>query len=102
MGRLQHKMGRPSNYRKGLQSNPYWDEVRAKIKIRDNFKCKICSSTIRLETHHITYYVNGISILGKELEHLKWLVTICETCHEKVHKNLDHIWNPKNKNKQPI
>ncbi|MGV3695529.1 HNH endonuclease [Flavobacterium sp.] len=102
MGRLNHKKGRPTNYRKSLKSNPYWDEVKRRIRLRDNFKCIECGSIIRLETHHITYYVGGISIVGNELEHLNWLVTLCETCHQKVHNNPNHRFNPKNKNKVKI
>lgn len=99
MSRLNHKKGRPTNYRISLKSNPYWEEVKSKVRLRDNFKCVECNSIIRLETHHITYYVDGKSILGAELEHLCWLVTLCEDCHEKVHKNLNHRFNPKNYNK---
>lgn len=102
MGRLSSKMGRPSNYRKGLQSNPYWEKVKAKVKIRDNFKCKVCGSISALEIHHITYYVNGTSIVGKELDNLKWMVTLCETCHDKVHQEKNHIYNPKNPNKKHV
>ncbi|EKT3963858.1 HNH endonuclease [Flavobacterium psychrophilum] len=99
MSRLQTKKGRPTNYRKSLKSNPYWDEVKAKVRLRDNFKCADCRSIIRLETHHITYYVNGKSIVGCELEHLDWLVTLCEDCHEKAHKIANNRFNPSNKNK---
>ncbi len=102
MSRLQHKKGRPTNYRKSLKANPYWDEVKAKIRLRDNFKCIECNSIIRLETHHISYYVNGKSILGSELDHLCWLVTLCENCHQNVHNNLNHRFNPNNKNKEKI
>ena len=70
MSRLHHKKERPTNYRKSLKSNLYWDQVKAKVRLRDNFKCVECSSMIRLETHHITYYVDSKSIVGKELEHL--------------------------------
>lgn len=102
MSRLRHKKGRPTNYRKSLKSNPYWEQVKSVIRFRDNFKCQECSSIIRLETHHITYYVNGKSIVGFELEHLCWLVTLCEDCHEKVHKNVNHRFNPKNINKVKV
>jgi 5-methylcytosine-specific restriction endonuclease McrA len=80
MGRLHHKRGRPSKYRNSLKSE-YWTKVKKKVRLRDDFKCRCCNSTIRLETHHITYYVNGQSITSKELQHLKWLITLCETCH---------------------
>ncbi|AWG26023.1 HNH endonuclease [Flavobacterium kingsejongi] len=99
MGRLNHKRGQPSNYRQSIKSNPYWDEVKKRIRLRDDFKCVECGSTIRLETHHISYYVNGQSIVGHELDHLNWLVTLCETCHDKSHSDENHKYNPKNSNK---
>lgn len=41
-----------------------------------------------LEVHHMRYKVNGMSIVGHELEHLDCLVTLCASCHEKVHKGV--------------
>lgn len=96
MGRLRHKRGRPSNYRKSL-NNPYWEKVKRKVRIRDNFKCICCGSTVKLETHHISYYVDGESIRGKELDHLEWMATLCEKHHQEAHNDLKHPLNPKNK-----
>lgn len=96
MGRLNHKRGRPSNYRKKLKHNPYWEKVKRKVRIRDNFQCVLCPNKTRLETHHTTYTVSGESILGKEMEHLECLVTVCESCHSNIHKNPNHELNPRN------
>lgn len=95
MGRLRNKRGRPSNYRKTMQNNPYWEKVKRKVRIRDKFKCVLCPSTIRLETHHTAYKVDGKSILGKELEHLDKVVTVCETCHSSIHRDKNHELYPK-------
>jgi 5-methylcytosine-specific restriction endonuclease McrA len=99
MARLQHKRGRKSNYLKSL-NNEYQRTARERCLIRDKFQCRECGSRIRLEWHHITYYVNGESILGKEQDSPEWQVILCETCHQNVHDNPGHIWNPKNKYKQ--
>ncbi|MCU6777335.1 HNH endonuclease [Phocaeicola fibrisolvens] len=48
----------------------------------------ICGARYPLEVHHKTYKINGVSIVGKELEHLDCLVTLCASCHEKVHKGI--------------
>lgn len=96
MSRLKHKRGRPSNYRKTLQQNPDWEVVKRKTRIRDNFQCVLCSAKTRLEAHHTTYKVNGKSIVGKELEYLEAVVTVCEKCHEAIHKDPGHKLNPKN------
>jgi 5-methylcytosine-specific restriction endonuclease McrA len=98
MGRLNHKRGRPSNYRKSLQKNPYWEKVKRKVRIRDNFQCVCCGSKIRLETHHIKY----AGIVGKELEHLDWMVTLCENHHQEAHNNISHPFNPNNKFKKSV
>ena len=84
MARLQHKKGRKSNYSKSL-NNEYWREVRRKVLLRDDFKCVQCGSKLFLEVHHSTYYVNGLSIVGCELEHLEKLMTLCSNCHKKIH-----------------
>jgi len=99
VSRLNHKRGRPSNYRKTLKSNPDWEKVKRKTRIRDGFKCVICFIKIRLEAHHITYKIKGKSIVGNELEHLEVITTVCEKCHSEIHKNPKHYLNPKNYSK---
>ena len=103
MARLKHKRGRKSNYVKSLD-NDYHREVRRKVMIRDGFQCRFpgCNCRINLELHHITYFVDVVNIVGKELDYLEWMVMLCEGHHEDVHKDINHIWNPKNRNKRPI
>lgn len=86
MTRLAHKKGRPTKYRASLKNNPYWNEVKRQIRLRDNHRCRDCGRDYNLEVHHITYYKNGVSIVGKELEHLDCLILLCEKCHHKAHK----------------
>ncbi len=99
MARLKHKRGRKSNYLKSL-NNPYQRTARERCLVRDRFQCRCCGEKIRLEWHHITYYVDGKSILGRELDYLHWTVILCEDCHEEVHNNKAHKWNPHNPNKE--
>ena len=101
MSRLNHKRGRPSKYRKSL-NNPYWQKVKRKVRLRDGFKCVLCQTKTKLETHHITYKVDGKSIVGNELKHLKWLVTLCEECHTDQHFVPRQPFNPKNPKKMNI
>ena len=105
MSRLQHRPGRKSNYVLSL-NNDYDREVRRRVLLRDNFICQNngCGSKLYLEKHHITYYLNGQSIVGHELEgdNLKWLVTLCGKCHPEIHKNIGHKWNPRNPKKEPV
>lgn len=86
MSRLKSRRGRPSRYRKSLKDNPYWEEVKRRVRLRDGHRCRMCGKNYNLEIHHCTYQINGISIVGKELEHLECLVTLCEDCHQKVHQ----------------
>ena len=92
--------GRPSKYRKSLQIDENWQEIRRKVKIRDEHKCRCCGSKRGLDVHHITYYVNGKSIRGLELENMKWMITVCRDCHTIIHQLPNHELNPNNKMKQ--
>lgn len=89
MPRLQHKRGRKSKYRRVLDSD-YWREVCRLVRIRDGHCCQRCGKTYGLEIHHKTYYKNGQSIVGKELEHLECLTTLCEDCHQHEHYGPQH------------
>ena len=63
----------------------HWKKLRKKAKIRDNFKCVQCGvSGVRLEVHHKTYENAG-------REKLEDVITLCQPCHAKKHKNMDKI-----------
>lgn len=85
----------PSNSYKNYLKTDYWWTVKNTVQKRDNFECQVCKNRTNLEVHHITYKVNGESILNNEFRYLKWLITLCENCHEEVHKDKNHLLNPK-------
>jgi len=88
--------GRPSAYMKSLQEDTNWNEAKIRTRNRDGHKCVICSTKTNLDIHHLTYYVNGINIRGKELNYLHCLITVCASCHTDIHNDDGHPLNPKN------
>lgn len=96
MSRLQNKKGRKSNYSKSLNNENHL-EVRHRALLREGFKCKLCDKRIQLELHHINY-----KHLGNELNNMEWVVIVCGDCHQKIHNNQSHKWNPKNPIKQSL
>lgn len=85
MPRLTNRKGRKSSYLRKLCS-PEWQSVARRVRMRDGHRCKLCGSKVNLEVHHLTYYVNGRSIVGHEAEHLDKLITLCGNCHAAQHK----------------
>ena len=86
MTRLQHKRGRPSNYRLQLRS-PYWENVARQVRNRDGHRCRKCGGTVNLEVHHTPYYdEKGRSIVGREADYLDKLITLCAECHKQEHR----------------
>lgn len=76
------------NWRGGLSFEPYsrsWtDELRQKIKERDNFTCNICNqSQLVLNVHHIDY--------NKQNSNEENLITLCRSCHTRTNYNRG-IW----------
>lgn len=61
-----------------LRSNE-WFKVREKVLKLDGFKCRKCSSSLRLQVHHKTY-----KRLGRE--RMSDLITLCYLCHKSHHK----------------
>jgi len=57
-----------------------WKRKRYVVLKRDNWKCVYCGNHAT-QVHHKRYANKNI---GKEP--IKWLVSICNTCHEKKHK----------------
>lgn len=58
----------------------YWIMVRNKILKRDNNSCVDCRETKNLHVHHKTYIHHF-----NEHEHLSDLITLCKSCHERIH-----------------
>ena len=60
-----------------------WFNLRSAVFERDNYACQSCGSKHNLRCHHIDY-----SMLGDEL--LEHLITLCDTCHTNLHKQLGY------------
>ncbi len=83
-----HKISNPNvskkygwTYQKGDLKGYY--NVKAYVLNRDNYTCQYCKGGLenrKLETHHIIWKSNGGS------DHQNNLITLCKTCHDKVHK----------------
>lgn len=63
--------------RRRIESS-WWDEIKLRIKARDNNSCQNCGRTdIKLDVHHI----------DMEENHQDYnLITLCCVCHKDVHK----------------
>lgn len=94
-------VGRPSNYMNSIKYSASWNVVKSTIRRQRNYTCEVCGlSSTDLDVHHLTYYVNGHSILGNELNHTDKLKLVCRTCHKQIHDDYKNPFNPKNYGKQ--
>ena len=57
--------------------NQNYNSIRQEVLKRDNYKCQHCSSSEKLEIHHIDPYRNS------QNDELDNLLTLCKTCHIK-------------------
>lgn len=58
-----------------------WIDLSATVKLRDGNRCVCCSSTDRLQVHHIIpLSKNGTNSQSN-------LITLCEKCHASRHKD---------------
>lgn len=59
--------------------SPAWKSKRAKVKLRDGGRCRLCGNGgLGLEVHHLTYERFGA-------EHLSDLILLCHGCHAEIH-----------------
>lgn len=78
-----------------------WKTKRNFILKRDNYCCKKCGDKQKLQVHHI-FYIEGN--MPWEVPN-NYLITVCETCHIKIHENcpihkfIKRSKNTKKKNK---
>jgi 5-methylcytosine-specific restriction endonuclease McrA len=64
-----------------------WQRLRLKVMNRDQFKCLACKTENNLNVHHL-YYESGRKIWDYDIESL---VTLCDDCHNKLHKDLAKV-----------
>ena len=76
--REKNRIARCDYYREYLKSDA-WKRKRYVVLKRDNWTCQKCGAKAT-QVHHLKYAKYKI---GKEP--IKWLISICEPCHEKQH-----------------
>jgi 5-methylcytosine-specific restriction endonuclease McrA len=67
-------------YRNVYLKSDEWKRKRYVVLKRDNWRCIYCGSKAT-QVHHKKYAKKNI---GKEP--IKWLVSICRSCHDKKHQ----------------
>ena len=73
------KKGRRNYYRNNYLKSDAWKRKRYVVLKRDNWKCVYCGKRAT-QVHHKRYAKKNI---GKEP--IKWLVSICKSCHDELH-----------------
>jgi hypothetical protein len=91
-----HKITNPNiknhEYQNGQQKSYY--NVKQYILDRDNYTCQNCKATdTKLHVHHIVYRSKGGTDTPSNL------ITLCISCHDKVHNNEIEIKGSKSKTK---
>lgn len=71
-----------------LLQDERWQNKRNEILQRDKHKCSYCGSDINLQVHHKYYnkYPDGKKVNPWDYPN-DALITLCNDCHKKVHKN---------------
>lgn len=70
---------RKTYYRNVYLKSDQWKRKRHVVLKRDNWRCKYCGA-YATQVHHKKY----AKTIGKEP--IKWLVSICESCHDTKHR----------------
>lgn len=65
-------------------------ETYNKVMQRDNYRCRLCGTSLNLHLHHIIYRSEDKSKINDENN----LIMLCAEHHRLVHSN-KHYWQPK-------
>ena len=79
-------------YYNSLNDNK-WTKRRFEILKRDLYKCSVCGSSENLCVHHKYYYSGPFTHAWKYPDDC--LITMCEDCHNKHHKNNSVVFKSK-------
>lgn len=91
-----HKISNPDvgrwNYQNGSQKGFY--NVKAYVLYRDGYQCQMCKTKNgKLHVHHIVFRSNG----GTNTQNN--LITLCQSCHDRVHRGEFKIKGVRSKTK---
>lgn len=78
---------RPEAYKEEYQTSDYWRRLRKARFEKDGYRCIKCGSAMYLCAHHTTY--DNMGDFDKELDDL---ITLCATCHTKIHEADFNAW----------
>ena len=67
-----------------LRSLPEYGKLRETVMRRDNYACKNCGSTTRLQMHHIIMMSKNIKLAFDKAN----CVILCTKCHNGIHSKL--------------
>lgn len=67
-------------YRNMYLKSDAWRRKRYVVLKRDNWRCVYCGEKAT-QVHHQKYAKNKIG-----MEPIKWLVSVCQSCHDSLHK----------------
>ena len=59
------------------------EETYNKVMQRDNYKCRLCGTTLNLVEHHIVYKSEDRKLINEPTN----LIVLCTKCHALVHSN---------------
>lgn len=82
----------PENWYAEYLQTERWKRLSSRCKERDNYTCQFCRKhesqlSVPLNAHHTTYkYLN----YENEQYELDSLITLCKTCHERLHETIDN------------
>jgi 5-methylcytosine-specific restriction endonuclease McrA len=93
---VTNQMSRKSAYQVHLAS-PYWKAVRNLVKERDGHRCVLCNTPEDLTVHHRTY-----KHVGREMDNLGDLTTLCRPCHEAHHATKDAMRKARRKPRKTL
>ena len=68
-------------YRNDYLKSEAWQRKRYLVLKRDNWKCVVCGGGAT-QVHHNRYAKRRIGN-----EPINWLISVCGTCHESLHKS---------------
>lgn len=75
---------------KAQLKHPKWQKKRLEIMQRDNFQCQCCLNKEETLNVHHRKYIKNKKIWEYDNDDL---ITLCDSCHNEVHKHLDSGYN---------
>lgn len=88
---------RYNNYNNDFYHSKEWKKLRVRALERDNYLCRLCLKRGKITPAKTVHHITPLRVDNAQKLELNNLITVCESCHNELHKEKSYTNEKKQK-----